>query len=84
MPPMTPAEITQHIETALPGATVRVASDDGVHFAALVVAPQFAGLRALQRHQLVYRALGSAMGGEIHALQLDTPTPEEWARRAGG
>ena len=81
---MTPAEITQHIESALPGATVRVASEDGVHFAALVVAPQFAGLRALQRHQLVYRALGDAVGGAIHALQLDTPTPEEWARRAGG
>ena len=43
-------------------------SDDGVHFAALVVAPQFEGLRPLQRHQLVYRALGDAMGGAIHAL----------------
>ena len=81
---MSPAEISQQIEAALPGATVRVASDDGVHFAALVVAPQFSGLRALQRHQLVYGALGAAVGGEIHALQLDTPTPEEWARRTGG
>ena len=84
MPPMTPAEITQQIETALPGAKVRVASDDGVHFSALVVAPQFSGLRALQRHQLVYRALGDAVGGAIHALQLDTPTPDEWARRPAG
>ncbi len=83
MPPMTPDEISQHIQAALPGATVRVASDDGVHFAALVVAPQFAGLRSLQRHQLVYRALGGAVGGVIHALQLDTPTPEEWAQRSG-
>ena len=81
---MSPAEISQQIETALPGATVRVASDDGVHFAALVVAPQFSGLRSLQRHQLVYRALGGAMGGAIHALSLDTLTPGEWARRAAG
>jgi acid stress-induced BolA-like protein IbaG/YrbA len=81
---MTPAEISQQIEAALPGATVHVASDDGVHFAALVVAPQFSGLRALQRHQLVYGALGTALGGAIHALSLDTPTPEEWAQRAGG
>ena len=81
---MSPEEISQQIVTALPGATVRVASDDGVHFAALVVAPQFAGLRSLQRHQLVYRALGGAMGGAIHALSLDTPTPEEWAQRAPG
>jgi acid stress-induced BolA-like protein IbaG/YrbA len=80
---MSPAEIAQHIEAALPGATVRVASDDGVHFAALVVAPQFAGLGRLERHQLVYRALGGAVGGAIHALSLDTPTPDEWARRTG-
>jgi len=80
---MSPAEITQHIEASLPGATVRVASDDGVHFAALVVAPQFAGLGRLERHQLVYRALGNAVGGAIHALSLDTPTPDEWARRTG-
>ena len=80
---MSPDEITPHIEAALPGATVRVASDDGVHFAALVVAPQFAGLGRLERHQLVYRALGDAVGGAIHALSLDTPTPDEWARRTG-
>ncbi len=81
---MTPAQISQQIETALPGATVRVQSDDNVHFAALVIAAQFVGLRTLQRHQLVYRALGGAMGGEIHALSLDTPTPGEWAHRSAG
>jgi len=47
-----------------------------------VVAAQFAGLRTIQRHQLVYRALGAAVGREIHALSLDTPAPDEWARRA--
>jgi acid stress-induced BolA-like protein IbaG/YrbA len=81
---MTPADICEKIEIALPGATVRVESDDNVHFSALVIAPQFAGMRTLQRHQLVYRALGGAMGGEIHALSLDTPTPEEWAGRKAG
>jgi acid stress-induced BolA-like protein IbaG/YrbA len=81
---MSPDEITRRIEAALPGARVRVQSEDNVHFAALVIAEQFAGLRTLQRHQLVYRALGAAVGGEIHALSLDTPTPAEWAGRAGG
>jgi acid stress-induced BolA-like protein IbaG/YrbA len=81
---MSPAEISQRIENALPGARVNVASDDGVHFSALVVAPQFEGLRAIARHQLVYRALGEAMGGAIHALSLDTPTPAEWAQRPAG
>jgi acid stress-induced BolA-like protein IbaG/YrbA len=79
---MTPEQIRQQIEAALPGAAVDVQSEDNVHFAARVIAGQFAGKRTLQRHQLVYRALGAAVGGEIHALSLDTPTPEEWAARA--
>lgn len=78
---MTPDQVRARIEGALPGATARVRSDDHVHFEALVVAGQFAGLRTIQRHQLVYRALGAAVGNEIHALSLDTPTPDEWARR---
>jgi acid stress-induced BolA-like protein IbaG/YrbA len=78
---MTPEQITLEIETALPGARARVVSEDGVHFAAVVVAPQFEGLRPLARHQLVYRALGAAVGGVIHALSLDTVTPAEWAGR---
>jgi acid stress-induced BolA-like protein IbaG/YrbA len=81
---MSPDQISREIEVALPGAQVRVASDDGVHFSALVVAPQFEGLRPLARHQLVYRALGGAMSGAIHALSLDTPTPAEWAQRSAG
>ena len=81
---MSPQEVSHAIEAALPGARVSVVSDDGVHFSALVIAPQFEGLRALARHQLVYRALGGAMDDAIHALTLDTPTPAEWAGRAGG
>jgi acid stress-induced BolA-like protein IbaG/YrbA len=78
---MTPEQLREQIEKALPGATVEVRSDDNVHFEALVVAAQFAGLRTIARHQLVYKALGAAVGSEIHALSLDTPAPDEWARR---
>jgi acid stress-induced BolA-like protein IbaG/YrbA len=81
---MNAAEVKQKIEAGLPGARVQVRSDDNVHFEALVVAPQFEGLRTLQRHQLVYGAIGAAVGGEIHALALETPSPSEWAARAGG
>ncbi|MFZ2509254.1 MAG: BolA/IbaG family iron-sulfur metabolism protein [Steroidobacteraceae bacterium] len=81
---MTPEQVREQIEKALPGARVEVKSDDNVHFEALVVAPAFAGLRTINRHQLVYRALGAAVGREIHALSLDTPTPEEWASRRAG
>jgi acid stress-induced BolA-like protein IbaG/YrbA len=79
---MTPEQVHAQIELALPGATIEVRSQDNVHFEALVVAAQFAGLRTIQRHQLIYRALGAAVGREIHALSLDTPAPDEWARRA--
>jgi acid stress-induced BolA-like protein IbaG/YrbA len=81
---MTPAQVREQIEAALPGATVEVRSADNVHFEALVIAPQFEGARTIARHQIVYRALGAAVGGEIHALSLDTPTPAEWARRNAG
>jgi acid stress-induced BolA-like protein IbaG/YrbA len=71
------------IKTALPEARVDVRSDDGVHFAALVVSEQFAGLSRIGRHQLVYGALGERMGGEIHALSLKTLTPDEVSQTGG-
>ncbi len=46
-----------------------------------MVSLAFAGLRPLQRHKLVYGALGERMGGEIHALALETLTPDELAAR---
>ena len=52
---------------------------DGQHFEALVVSPAFAGKNRVQRHQLVYQALGDRMREEIHALSMKTLTPEEWA-----
>ncbi len=78
---MNPKQIEELIRVALPGAVVRVRSEDNVHFEATVVSSQFTGKRPLQRHQLVYGALGERMGGEIHALALETLTPEEFAAR---
>jgi len=80
---MTPSQIEDLIRQGLPGASVQVRSGDNVHFEALVVSEEFAGRRPLQRHQRVYQALGALMGGEIHALQLETLTPGELAARAG-
>lgn len=79
---MNPAEIEALIATSLPGSSVRVQSDDNVHFEAVVVSAAFAGKRALQRHQMVYRALGERIGGDIHALSITALTPEEHARGA--
>ena len=78
-------EIKRLIEAALPGAAVRVSDDAGdkEHFSAEVAAPAFVGKSLVQQHQMVYRALGSRVGNEIHALQLKTCTPEQWARKEG-
>jgi len=51
---------------------------DGQHFQALVVSAAFAGKSRVQRHQLVYGALGGRMREEIHALSMRTLTPQEW------
>jgi acid stress-induced BolA-like protein IbaG/YrbA len=76
---MNPEQVSDLILAGLPGASVRVVSDDNVHFAARIVAPQFAGLRPIARHQLVYRALGALMGREIHALSIEALAPDESA-----
>lgn len=74
---MNPREIARLIEANLAGARAEVRTDGQGHYEAVVIAVQFAGLRTLARHQLVYGTLGSLVGREIHALQLKTLTPEE-------
>ncbi|MCC7058952.1 MAG: BolA/IbaG family iron-sulfur metabolism protein [Burkholderiaceae bacterium] len=56
---------------------------DGRHFEALIVSKLFEGKRLIQRHQLVYAALGDRMREEVHALSMNTLTPEEFADRGG-
>lgn len=78
---MNPDIIKSMIAAGMPGATIQVEGADGVHFEAVVIASEFAGMRPLQRHRRVYETLGDKLGGEIHALSLKTHTPEEWAAR---
>lgn len=75
--PMTAAEIESAITAALPGAEVTMTdlAGDNDHWAARVVAPQFARISRVQQHKLVYDALGGRMGGVLHALQLTTAAP---------
>ena len=80
---MTADEVTQLIQAGLPGAQVRVLTDDDTHFEAIVIAAQFDGKRSLQRHQLVYAGLGARMGREIHALSIQAYTPAEWQTERG-
>ena len=76
---MDAEEVARLIRAGLPDAQVRVQTDDNTHFSARIVAREFAQLRAVARHQLVYRALGERMGREIHALTIEALTPEEAA-----
>ncbi len=78
---MNPDDVKRLIEAGLPGAEVKVLSDDNTHFEALIVDAGFDGLRTLERHKRVYAALGEAMGREIHALSMRTLTPAEAATR---
>lgn len=75
---MNASEVEALIAAGMPDAQVRVESDDGTHFSAVIVAAAFDGKRTLQRHQLIYAALGARMGREIHALTMQTYTPAEW------
>lgn len=54
------------------------AREGGGHFRAVVVSPRFAGKAPVERQRLVYRVLAEQMGGEIHALSMQTLTPEQW------
>lgn len=74
---MVAAEIEALIRAGLPGADVVITdlAGDGNHYAAHVVAAQFAGKSRIAQHKLVYEALGGRMGGELHALQLTTAIP---------
>jgi acid stress-induced BolA-like protein IbaG/YrbA len=79
---MDPREISALIEQNLAGSRANVQTDGQGHYEATVVCAAFAGKRSHQRHQLVYATLGARVGREIHALALQTFTPEEWSARA--
>jgi acid stress-induced BolA-like protein IbaG/YrbA len=81
---MNPQQIAELIQRGLPGSRATVASEDNVHFEAVVIAEKFAGLRSVQRHKLVYETLGALVGNEIHALALKVYTPDEYAGDASG
>jgi len=79
---LTANELKDYIMHGLPCDHVEVLGDDGQHFEALIVSPQFTGKNMVQQHQLVYLALGDRMRSEIHALAMRTFTPDAWAQSA--
>jgi acid stress-induced BolA-like protein IbaG/YrbA len=77
---ITPESVKRGIEAGLACEHVEVLGD-GQHFQALVISAEFTGRSRVQRHQLVYAALGERMREEIHALSMQTFTPDEWKSR---
>ena len=76
--PMQASEIERLIRDGIPDAevTIRDLAGDGDHYAARVVSRSFVGMSRIRQHQAVYSALGGRVGGELHALQLETAVPE--------
>ena len=75
--PMRADEIEAMIVAAIPDARVEIRdlAGDGDHYAARVISESFAGMNRVRQHQAVYAALKGKMGGELHALQLETAVP---------
>ena len=74
---MAVSEIEALIKAALPDASVNIEdlAGDGDHYAATIVSEQFRGKSRVQQHQIVYAALSGKMGGDLHALALQTSAP---------
>ena len=76
--PMTAEDIKSLIKAALPDADIDIDDlrGDGNHYAARIASAEFTGLSRIQQHQRVYEALEGRMGGELHALALQTSVKE--------
>jgi len=74
----TPELIHGYIKNGLDCTHLEI-EGDGQHFTAVIVSNAFTGKSRIQRHQIVYGALGDRMREEIHALSMKTLTPDEYA-----
>ena len=76
---MQAKDIKNLIEAGLKECTAMVKGEDGVHFDAIVISPEFSGKNRIQKQQLVYATLGTRIiDGTIHAISIKTFTPDEW------
>jgi len=75
--PMSAETLRQHLVDAFPDAEIAIddLAGDGDHYRARIVSSAFVGVPRVRQHQLVYAALKGQMGGELHALALETSAP---------
>ncbi len=76
---MKPDEIKKRLEIGLPGSQVEVSdlTGTGDHFEVTIVSSAFEGKSPIDRHRMVYGALGQDVGGAIHALSIKATTPQD-------
>jgi stress-induced morphogen len=76
--PMLMSDLEASLREAFPDAEIKVddLAGDGDHYRARIVSPAFKGMSRVKQHQLVYGALKGRMGGELHALALETSSPD--------
>jgi stress-induced morphogen len=76
--PMPVETLEQHLRDAFPDAEIEIQdlAGDGDHYRARIVSSAFSGLSRVKQHQAVYAALKGKMGGELHALALETSAPQ--------
>jgi stress-induced morphogen len=75
--PMSQEDLETALREGFPDADIQIQdlAGDGDHYKAKIVSQAFAGLPRVRQHQLVYAALKGKMGGELHALALETSAP---------
>lgn len=75
--PMALEDLETALREGFPDAEIQIQdlAGDGDHYRARIVSTAFAGLPRVRQHQLVYAALKGKMGGELHALALETSAP---------
>lgn len=72
------AELRNLLEQAFPEDEVHLDTPDHTHYQCVIVSARFKGKTPVERHQMVYKALGNAMDEDVHALSLRTYTPDQW------
>jgi stress-induced morphogen len=74
---MSQPDLEAALREGFPDAEIEIQdlAGDGDHYKARIVSPAFQGLARVRQHQLVYSALKGKMGGELHALALETSAP---------
>jgi stress-induced morphogen len=79
---LEPDRVRALLTSAFPEAEIDLVDLTGTqdHYQARIVSSAFSGKSLIEQHQMVYRALGDAMKGAIHALALKTYTPESWGK----